>query len=54
MVSSVFNFIPEDLKEKIKQSKILVVGAGGIGCEVLKNLVMCNFPDIEIVSIKIK
>lgn len=45
-----FNFIPKDLAAKIKRSKILVVGAGGIGCEILKNLVMCNFPDIEIVS----
>lgn len=39
------------LQQKIDNSKILVVGAGGIGCEVLKNLVMSGFPDIEIVSI---
>lgn len=42
-------FLPE-LQEKILESKILVVGAGGIGCEVLKNLVMTGFADIEIVS----
>ena len=30
--------------------KILMVGAGGIGCELLKNLVMFGFKDIEIVS----
>lgn len=40
------------LQDKITNSKILVVGAGGIGCEVLKNLVMSGFPDIEIVSLK--
>lgn len=40
----------EDLREKILSSKLLVVGAGGIGCEILKNLVMCGFKDIEIVS----
>lgn len=39
------------LQQKITESKILVVGAGGIGCEVLKNLVMSGFSDIEIVSI---
>lgn len=39
------------LQQKISESKILVVGAGGIGCEVLKNLVMSGFSDIEIVSI---
>ena len=42
-----------DLQEKIKASKVLVVGAGGIGCEVLKNLVLSGFSDIEIVSLKI-
>lgn len=38
------------LQEKISNSKIFVVGAGGIGCEVLKNLVMSGFADIEIVG----
>lgn len=40
----------EALTESISKSKILVVGAGGIGCEILKNLVLTGFPDIEIVS----
>ena len=38
-----------DLFEKVRTSKVLVVGAGGIGCELLKNLVMMGFEDIEIV-----
>lgn len=48
VISGVFE---PTLQQKINESKILVVGAGGIGCEVLKNLVMSGFPDIEIVSI---
>lgn len=50
MAAEIENVFHPDLREKIVDSKILVVGAGGIGCEVLKNLVMSGFKDIEIVS----
>lgn len=50
MAAEIENVFNADLREKIISSKILVVGAGGIGCEVLKNLVMTGFKDIEIVS----
>lgn len=46
-INGVFN---ENLQNAILQSKVLIVGAGGIGCEILKNLVMTGFMDIEIVS----
>ncbi|KAI9360431.1 hypothetical protein DFJ73DRAFT_815711 [Zopfochytrium polystomum] len=32
-------------------SSVLMVGAGGIGCELLKNLVMCSFGKIEIMDL---
>mmetsp|Transcript_60051 Transcript_60051/g.130245 ORF Transcript_60051/g.130245 Transcript_60051/m.130245 type:complete len:586 (+) Transcript_60051:23-1780(+) len=32
-------------------TKLLVVGAGGIGCELLKNLVLTGFTDIEVVDL---
>jgi len=48
------SILGEDLFKKVATSKILVVGAGGIGCELLKNLVLVGFGDIEIVNIKIR
>ncbi|OCK79879.1 ubiquitin-activating enzyme E1 3 [Lepidopterella palustris CBS 459.81] len=39
------------LYTRIKQSRILMVGAGGIGCELLKNLVLTGFSEIHIVDL---
>ncbi|KAJ9093110.1 hypothetical protein QFC20_007218 [Naganishia adeliensis] len=36
---------------RVRQSKLLVVGAGGIGCELLKNLVLVGFGNIEIIDL---
>ncbi|KAI7691182.1 SUMO-activating enzyme subunit 2 [Sarcoptes scabiei] len=40
-----------ELVERIKASKILLVGAGGIGCEVLKGLLLSGFPKITIIDL---
>jgi len=38
-----------ELFAKVQGTKVLVVGAGGIGCELIKNLVLLGFHDIETV-----
>ncbi|KAI8895316.1 hypothetical protein BC833DRAFT_529591 [Globomyces pollinis-pini] len=35
----------------LEKSKILVVGAGGIGCELLKNLVLVGFKNIHVIDL---
>ncbi|DBA03434.1 TPA: hypothetical protein N0F65_002842, partial [Lagenidium giganteum] len=40
-----------DLHSKVRNAKILVVGAGGIGCELLKNLVLSGFNNIELIDL---
>ena len=36
---------------KIKESKVLVVGAGGIGSEIVKNLSFCGFQHIDLIDL---
>ena len=36
---------------KITQAKVLVVGAGGIGCELVKALSMNGFKDVNVVDL---
>lgn len=36
---------------RVPQAKVLVVGAGGIGCELLKNLVLSGYGEVHVVDL---
>ena len=44
-------FGTEIMNEIIHHTRILLVGAGGIGCELIKNLVLCGYTNITMIDL---
>ena len=51
MAANLPGALEDNCRENVLSAHILVVGAGGIGCELLKNLVLTGFKDIEVVRL---
>lgn len=51
LLDGVSKTVGEPLMKKITSSKILLVGAGGIGCELLKILALTGFTNVEVIDL---
>lgn len=51
MAATIVGVFQPDMQKLITESRILLIGTGGIGCEVLKNLVLMGFSELEVIDL---
>lgn len=46
-----FEPLEDNVTSPLADARVLVVGAGGLGCEILKDLAMSNIPNVEVIDL---
>jgi len=51
MAATIVGAFQPEMHNLITESRVLLIGTGGIGCEVLKNLVLMGFTELDIIDL---
>jgi NEDD8-activating enzyme E1 len=53
MADPQFEFLPHEMLRNfvLTQARVMIIGAGGLGCEIIKNLAVMGIKNIDIIDL---